>query len=132
MVFDPRPSTERGLSLTLTQSWGASPTGGMDAQLARETMAGLAANDDSAPFEAAGRLEGELGHGLAAFGGGFTGTPNLGFGLTDTGRDFRLGWRLTRAVPGDAGFEASLDATRSESTGAEAAHGVTLRGTLRW
>ena len=37
------------------------------------------------------------GYGIALFGGGFTGTPNLGFGLSDTGRDYRLGWRLTSA-----------------------------------
>ena len=83
--FDPRPSTDRGLSLSLTQSWGASPAGGMDALLSRETLAGLAANDNGGAtgrFEAASRLQGELGYGIAAFGGGFTGTPNVGFGLS--------------------------------------------------
>ena len=132
--FDPRPETERGLALSLTQSWGASPTGGMDALLGRETLAGLAANDDGGRFEASSRLEGELGYGLAAFGGGFTGTPNIGFGLSDNARDYRLGWRLTSAVPGDPGFEVSLDATRRETANDDtpAEHGVMLRGTIRW
>ena len=139
--WDPRPETDRGLSLSLAQSWGASPSGGMDALLSRETLAGLAANDEDggAGFEASSRLEGELGYGLPAFGGAFTGTPNVGFGLSGGGaRDWRLGWRLTSAIRGAPGFEVSLDATRSEpandpGSGAGAPeHGVTLRGTIRW
>ena len=83
--FDPRPSTERGLSMSFTQAVGASPSGGMDALLNRETLAGLAANDGGAGgnggrSDASSRFEGELGYGLPAFGGGFTGTPNLGLG----------------------------------------------------
>ena len=136
--WDPRPSTERGLALSLTQSWGASPSGGMDALLSRETLAGLAANDPGSGagegrFEAASRLQGELGYGIALFGGGFTGTPNIGFGLSNGGaRDYRLGWRLTSAVPGDPGFEVNLDATRKEAANENAGHGVMLRGTVRW
>ena len=133
-AYRPRPETERGLALSLTQSWGASPTGGMDALLGRETLAGLAANDDGGRFEASSRLEGELGYGVAAFGGAFTGTPNIGFGLSDNARDVRLGWRLTSAVPGDPGFEVSLDATRRETANDDtpAEHGIMLRAVIRW
>ena len=35
LSFDPRPSTDRGLALSLRQSWGASPAGGMDGLLGR-------------------------------------------------------------------------------------------------
>ena len=43
--------------------------------------------------------------GIALVGGRFAGTPNAGFGLSDDGKyDFRIGWRLTSAVPGDPGF----------------------------
>ena len=135
--WDPRPSTDRGLSVSLTQSWGASPSGGMDALLGRETLADLAANDEDGGdgFRASSRLEGELGYGLPAFGGAFTSTPNVGFGLSDGGaRDWRLGWRLTSAIAGDPGFEVSLDATRSEPVNddAELEHGVMLRAGIRW
>ena len=67
-------------------------------------------------------------------GGGFTGTPNVGFGLSDTAREVRLGWRLTPAGPAGPGFEVSLDATRSESAGGdtEPEHGIMLRGAMRW
>ena len=138
--WDPRPETDRGLALSLTRSLGASPSGGMDALLSRETLADLAANDDGngSGFEASGRTEGEIGYGLPAFGGGFTGTPNLGFGLSDNGtRDYRIGWRLTSAVPGAPGFEVTLDATRREpandnGAGTPVEHGVMLRSAIRW
>ena len=63
-----------------------------------------------------------------------TGTPNLGFGLSDDARDYRLGWRLTPAVQGDTGFEVSLDATRRESASEDVPpeHGVMLRGAFGW
>ena len=131
--LDPRPSTERGLAMSLTQSWGASPSGGTDALLDRETLTGLATNDTGSDFEASSRLSGELGYGLPAFGGGFTGTPHLGFGLSSGGaRDWRLGWRLTPAAPGASGFEVNLDATRRESARADTEHGVALRSRFRW
>ena len=73
-----------------------------------------------------------LRNGIALFGGGFTGTPHLGVGLTESGRDYRLGWRLTSARRGDPGFEINLDATRREAANANAEHGIALRGTIRW
>ena len=107
----------------------------MNALLTRETLAGLAANDNGGEgFRAAGRLEGEIGYGIALFGGGVTGTPNLGFGLWDGGaRDWRVGWRLTSAVLHDPGFAVNLDATRKEpANDAAPEHGVLVQGTLRW
>ena len=47
LAWDPRPETGRGLALSLRRSRGAAPAGGMDALLNRETLAGLAANDDA-------------------------------------------------------------------------------------
>ena len=132
LTWDPRPSTDRGLALTLRQSWRGSPTGGMDARLGRETLAGLAANDNGAATASAGRLGAELGYGIALFDGAFTGTPHLGVGLSESGRDYRLGWRLTSARRGDPGFEIGLDATRREAANADAEHGIALRGTIRW
>ena len=63
-------------------------------------------------FGAAGRLESEIGYGIAMFDGGITGTPNVGFGLSDRARDYRLGWRQTPALRGDRRFAIDLDATR--------------------
>ena len=132
LTWDPRPTTDRGLALTLRQSWDGSPTGGMEALLRRETLAGLAANDNGDTTASAGRLEAELGYGIAMFDGGFTGTPHLGVGLSDTARDYRLGWRLTSARRGDPGFEIGLEATRREAANADAEHTVGFRIGARW
>ena len=132
LAWDPRPSTDRGLALTLRQSWGGSPTGGMEALLGRETLAGLAANDNDDTTASAGRLEAELGYGIAMFSGGFTGTPHLGVGFSEIGPDYRLGWRLTSERRGDPGFEIVLEATRREAANADAEHGIALRGVIRW
>lgn len=70
----------------------------------RETLAGLTANDDvpgSGSFQWAGRMEGEISYGMPLFGGDLTGTPNLGFGLTDCSwREYRVVWRLISTAPG--------------------------------
>ena len=131
LSFDPRPSTERGLEWSFGQSWGASASGGMEALFGRETLAGLEANDPAA----GSRLEGEIGYGLPVFGGGFTGTPYTGFGLSSDGaRDYAVGWRLTLARPGDSGFEVGLEATRREAAndGDAPEHGAMLRAKIRW
>ncbi|MCY4584265.1 MAG: hypothetical protein OXE50_15940, partial [Chloroflexi bacterium] len=85
-------------------------------------------------FSAGRGLTTEAGYGLALFGGRFTGTPNIGFGMSDGGvRDYRIGWRLTSAVEGNPGFEVRLDAIRREAANDnEAEHGVMLRSLVRW
>ena len=119
----------RGLSASLTPSFGVDP-GGSDRLWTLPDAHALAANGDA---PASSRLDTELGYGLPVFGGGFTGTPNVGLGLSDTARDYRLGWRLTPAAGGDTGFELSLDATRRESAGdGDTEHGVMLRARTSW
>ena len=121
----------RGFSASLTPSYGVDP-GGSERLWALPDASRLAVNDaDAAPSR---RLDAELGYGMALFGGGFTGTPNLGFGLSDTAREVRMGWRLTSNVRGDPGFEVNLDAIRREAANADepAEHGVMLRSLVRW
>lgn len=74
----------------------------------------------------------EVGYGLPAFGGAFTGTPYAGFGYSETEQPYRLGWRLTR--PAETGsYRFSLEASRRE-TGDDGApeHGIGFRLTARW
>ena len=121
--------TGRGLSMSLTPSYGVDP-GGSERLWALPDASGLAANDEAAPSN---RLDTEFGYGLPVFGGSFTGTPNVGFGMSETARDYRIGWRLTPAAAKAPGFEVNLDAVRREpanDNGAE--HGVMLRSLMRW
>ena len=120
----------RGLSMSLTPSWGVDPAGSQRLW-ALPASSGLAANGDAEPSS---RFDAEVGYGMALLGDRFTGTPNVGFGLSDTAREYRMGWRLTSAVRGDPGFEVSLDATRREpaNDNGEADHGVMLRSLVRW
>ncbi len=117
----------RGLSASLTPSYGADP-GGADRLWTMPDAHALAANDDT-PLSR--RLDGELGYGLAVFGGRLTGTPHVGFGLSDTARELRLGWRLTPA--GGSGFELGLDAARREAGGGDMPeHRIGVGFTARW
>ena len=122
-------STGRGPTLTLSQSFGAGASGGKDALLSRETPEGLAANDNGAGQR---RLEARFGYGFAAFGGGFTMTPEIGLGRSDAGRDYSLGWRLTGSGPGP--LELSIDATRRKSANDDVPpeHGIGFRLTARF
>ena len=110
LSFDPRPSTDRGFTMSLRQTLGASSTGGADALMGRETLTGFGANDNSG----ARRLELTAGYGIAMFGGRFTGTPDVGVGFSDTGRDYRLGWRLGLGSSRETSFELGLEATRRD------------------
>ena len=136
--WDPTPGSDRGPSLTLSQTMGVSAQGGADALLGRTTLAGLAANDDELGNR---RLELKLGYGLGAFGDRFTATPEVGFGMSQGHRDYSLAWRLVRdRRRGDIGsLEFSLEARRREAAndpgsgaGAEPEHGVGFRMTTRF
>ena len=114
--WDPTPDSDRGPSLTLSQTLGLSARGGADALLGRTTMAGLAANDPGNELERR-RLEVKLGYGFGAFDDRFTATPEVGFGMSEGHRDYSLAWRLVRdRRRGDIGsLEFSLEARRRES-----------------
>ena len=119
----------RGLSMSLTPSWGVDSSGS-ERLWALSASSGLAANGNAEPSS---RFDAEVGYGMSLWGDRFTGTPNVGFGLSDTARDYRIGWRLISAVRGDPGFEVSLDATRREAVNDnDAEHGVMLRSLIRW
>ena len=78
----------------------------------------------------------KLGYGFGAFGDRFTATPEVGFGMSASHRDYSLVWRFVRdRRRGDIGsLEFSLEARRRESANddAEPEHGVGLRLTARY
>ena len=134
LSYDKRSAMERGLKMSLEQSWDAASSGGMESLLERGTLAGLTANDNA---PAKSRLVGEIGYGLAAFGDGFTGTPHAGFGYSSDGaHDYKVGWRLTPARPGgpsDPGFELGLEVNRKEAANGDTTdQGAMLSATIRW
>ena len=137
LAWKQKPGSDRGAALTLTQTIGGSSSGGADALLSRATLDGLAANDPGSGNDdlKARRLELKLGYGLSAFGDRFTFTPEIGVGLSDTGRDYSLGWRLVRGGSGNGGsFELSFEARRRESANDDTPpeHEVGLRLSARF
>ena len=129
LIFDPDPSSDRGLSLSVGPSWGASATGGAEALLGPETMSGLALDNTPPP---GGRLGVEAAWGFPALAGRYTGTPYLGLGLREGGRDLRLGWRLGAVRREGLELALGLEGTRLESNGRSPEHGATVRLMLRW
>ena len=134
--WDPTPGSDRGPSLTLSQTMGVSARGGADALLGRTTLAGLAANDNGDDELQRRRLELRLGYGLGAFGDRFTATPEIGFGMSESQRDYSLAWRFVRdRRRGDIGsLEFSLETRRRESANDDTPpeHTVGLRLTARF
>ena len=110
----------RGLSLTLAPAVGAAGT-------ATERLWSAADARALAPggaFEAARRLEAELGYGFAMGSGSYTGTPTLGLGLTGASREVRVGWRLAEARSAGLVFGLDVEGVRREGAGGEAGHGL--------
>ena len=100
---------------------GAAATGGMNALLSRNTL------DTLTQAEERDSLELRLGYGVPALNGLFTATPELGLGISNQGREYRIGWRLATATPGPASVELHLEATRTKTAPA-----ISLGLVARW
>ena len=132
-----RPAAdERGPSVSLAQTYGGSSSGGVGALLERGTLSGLSATGAGEALDGLHRqrLEARFGYGVPAFGDSFTWIPEVGVGVSETARDYRLGWRLVRVARGSASavgrLELSLEAMRRESASDAAAgpeHAVGMR-----
>ena len=107
----------RGLSLTLAPAVGASSSGGAQRLWSAADARALA---PGGAFEAARRLEAELGYGFAMGSGSYTGTPTLGLGLTGASREVRVGWRLAEARSAGLVFGLDVEGVRREGAGGEA------------
>lgn len=91
--YDPSPASERGLAFSLGSGYGGRASGGVDDIFA------LSITDDAPTPEGGAlpgaRLEAELGYGLSALGGSYTGTPWARLGIEEGTQSWRLGWRFT-------------------------------------
>ena len=113
-AWDPDPASDLGPSLTLRQTVGASATGGADALLAPESAQALIAANDEEDDVRNRRLEATLGYGIPAFGGRYTTTPAIGFGLTEAEREYSHSWRLAEAKSAGLAFGLDVEAVRRE------------------
>ena len=133
--WDPSPDTDRGPSLTFTQTMGLSATGGADALLGRRTLAGLAATNDGDELDRR-RLEVRLGYGFGALGNRFTSRPEAGYAVSEARREYSLVWRLVRdRRHGDVGsLEFAVEARRqgSGNDNGDPEHRLGLGMTARW
>ena len=132
LSWDPQPASDRGPRASISQTLGGSASGGMHALLARDTLTGLAANDNDGALR---RLAARFDYGFATFGDRFTSVPEIAVGLSNAGRDYSLGWRLVRgSTPGGGAFEFAVEALRRESANADIApeHQVGFRVNARF
>ena len=142
----------RGLSLTLSPTWGAAG-GGAERLWSLGDARGLSANEDVEPER---RLDAEVGYGFPVFDDGGVATPYAGWSRSDERRTLRLGQRLRLGqatewrVEGELGEDArtwragygyrlgsaltvTTEATRREPANDGAPeHGIEVRATLRW
>ena len=122
--FDPGRQGE-GLTASITPAWGTA-AGSMSRLWGQQSMAGLAPQDALA-LTAAGRLDAELGYGLATLRGRGLLTPYARVAFTE-GADqaWHLGTRLALAES----LNLSLEASHREREGEIAAHELALLATL--
>ena len=127
LAYDPAPATQRGASLSLRQDWGGKAAGGLDALFRPDPL-----DDRTGGGEAASRWAVEAAYGLPAFGGRWTGSPHMGFGLATGARDYSLGWRLTPEAANAPDLSFGVRATRRESDAAKAEHTFGIEVNARW
>ena len=127
--YTPTPSTPLGFTARVAPSWGGRATSGAEALWGRETMAGMANGGVAA---AGDRLDAEVGYGLPV-GSRLVGTPRVGFGTSEHGRDYRLGYGMTMLQTGSTQLRLGVDAQRRESPLRDGAdHAVLGRATVGW
>ena len=110
LSYNPTPSTPLGFTAPVAPSWGGQATSGAEALWRRETMAGLAQGG----LAQGNRVDAEAGYGLPV-GSRFVGTARVGFGTSEMGRDYRLGYSLRLLDTGKTSFELAIEAQRRDS-----------------
>ncbi len=127
LAWDPAPESARGPSMSIARTVGAHASGGVEALFGAgtETVLGAANENDGNEMERRA-LEAKLGYGFALFHDRYTGTPELGLGLTDGARELVVGWRLAEETRTGLAFGLDVEAAREESAGGEAGHRLGL------
>ena len=133
LAWDPAPASARGPSLSVRQTVGAPAAGGLAALLGPQTAQALGAANAPGSGSGAGgnelerrRLEAKAGYGLPLFDGRWTGTPELGLGLTESGHELVLAWRLAEEKSAGLAFGLDVEGARQENAGGTAGHRLGL------
>ena len=114
-----------GPTLAVMPAWGVASDG--VAQLWSSTDASFPVQDKGSPD--AGRLDAELGWGLRALSGQGILTPYARVGLVEGyGRSWHLGTRLALVES----LSLSVEGSRREHAGTDAAHDIALHATMPW
>ena len=132
LAWDPDPASDRGPALSLSQTAGTSASGGVETLFRPDTAGALGVADDDRDALNRRRLEATLGYGFALFNDRYTGTPVLGFELSDIGREATLGWRLAEARSAGLAFALDVEAARQERTAGDGEPGHRLAFGLGW
>ncbi len=128
LSYAPTPSTPLGFNARVAPSWGGQAASGAEALWGRDTMAGMA----HGAVAQGSRMDAEVGYGLPV-GVRFVGTPRVGFGASDYGRDYRLGYGLGVLSRERLNLELGVDARRRESPLAGgASNGLLARASVGW
>ena len=124
--FDPGQEG-RGLTVSIVPTWGSAASG-VSRLWGQPDAAGLAV-DNALAAATGGRLDAELGYGLAALQGRGLLTPYVRAAL---GEDDSQAWHLGARLALASSLNLSLEASRRAREGEAAAHEVALLATLGW
>ena len=117
-------SSGEGLTLSVEPAWGQTGSG------VQQLWEHGASGGVSLANEAAGRVHAEVGYGLGVAHGLGLVTPYAGLGLAEEGA---LSWRMGARWQVASAASLSLEGTRHEAANdGRPAHGLMLRGALRW
>ncbi len=126
--WDPTPSSPLGLTARVAPSWGGSAMGGAEALWNSQMANGMGSHQMAG---SGGQVNAEVGYGLPT--GRFVGTPNVGIGTSQYGRDYRFGYRLGLLERGALNFRLNVAGTRRESTMTPMPdHQVMTSSTVTW
>ena len=124
LLWDPKPSSSLGPSLSLGQSMGASADSGRDALLAATTWPGLPSSGSAAGQQ----FEARMSYGVLAFNEGVTITPELGVTASSDRATTSLGISFSPSRLQKGPWEVVLEGERQHGNGAQqpAQHSVDL------
>ena len=130
--YDPKPHTDRGLSVSLGHSVGTGPAGDVDKLMTATAIEQILGGSNAARTAS---LNAEAAYGLPVLRGRMTGTPLVGYNMTDESNEVRVGWRLTPEGSQDRiSFELDAEIVRREQANENipADHALGIRAALRW